>query len=368
MSRLIAFAARLLAPPLLLAFFVAVAIGRLAGDPAHRHGAVEPLCGLGALSTRDLGDGFRLLAVDTGRVRRLALPPTDQLDLPSVAPWAEDGQRRQAVGRWRRRTGSDFALMQEFGLIRYDLASNEVLDRHMIDVLPTSPPCWFPDRTARVLFVGGDGAIHRFAFEDASGREVEPSRRRVESLAWDNDWPDARRPQVADLCWPDLPGFERILIVGLNGAGPEATRPTPARPGLWALGLDAPCERVVSATPLEFEDAAFGDSPIRRRPSVGRGADGRFHLACLEQARGDADPRLRLGELELHPGSHPRLRVRRGKLVPAACGPVAPSFSSNGRSVVFVARRSDGSLRVERRWIDPPGPVERPLARWDGPR
>lgn len=334
-------------------FCMAVAVGRQAREPGRRMAVENRLAGLGILDHSRSGPGFRMIDLDLGTFRTLPLPSSDQLDLTSVAPWSDERGRRSIVGRWTRRSGQNSeSLAHEFGLLRYDLASGEVLERVALDVLPTSPPCWYPDATARILFVGADGQIHRYAFEDASAHPLEPAAQRRAPLEWRCGTPTGLEPLVTDLCWPAVPGFERIVIATLVPRRGGLGKVEFENARLWSLRLDSECAAIVSAAPLDLDGLPSSDGQHRRRPAVGRREDGSVLLAYLEES---PDTSLRLGvvPIALSPEGHAVVSDAPTCGFGEDCAPVTPAFGEGARTLTYVRGEFAGNLRVGRVSIQP---------------
>ncbi len=330
-------------------FLLAVLVGRSAHDPRHRHSAVSSLSGFGLLRTEEGRRGFGLVDADTGMIRQLELSKSDQLELASVAPWADAAGRREVVGRWVLRSGEDHEVLRhEFGLLRYDLGSEEVIDRSTIDVIPISPPCWIPGHSSRFLFVGGDGRIHRYAFEDVEGRELDASRRRLETMAWRCLPPGGSEPQFTDLCWPSIRGFERTMIVAMSVRSEPELSGGLTNSQLWSLRLDAEGKVIEAVEPLRFEPDAIDPRRSHRRPSVGIDGDGRYHLAYLEQSPDGRGTCLRHARLSLPSTKDEVLFVEDSRVVAERCGPLAPTFNTRGDHLTFARLGSNGEIRLER--------------------
>jgi hypothetical protein len=335
-----------------VAFGAAVVVGRQARESGRRQSERTNLTGLGILEPSRTSTGFRLLEAGSGVLQVYPLPESDQLDLASVAPWTDELGRRQVVGRWAKRTSRlSSALPEQFGLIRYDVSSNEVIDRATLDVVPTSPPCWYPGATARILFVGADGRIHRYEFEDAAGQEIPDCDRGARTLQWLCRLPSGFEPVVTDICWPTAPGFETTLIASLSTRSSKDHHEfLPIE--LWAITLDVLCESIVGARPLVIDAPASDQQFQRRRPSVGRTTDGRLLLAYLER-RLDGPPVTELKVCGISAiGDSSGLLVGRSRVIEEDCAPLLPAFSEDGESITYLKHGRQSGLEMGRAQID----------------
>src|SRR5262249_28483870 len=142
--------------------------------------------------------GCRFLDPETGQYSRMAIPDGDSLLFAQASPWRDGRGRSQVVGRWMGRDRDDGGA-RGFGLARYSYPSGEVLDPLPVDVAPASPPAWFPDLSARLIYAGTDGRLYRIAFEDEAGRPTGRGEAlRPVPLSWQCATPGVGRVHVED--------------------------------------------------------------------------------------------------------------------------------------------------------------------------
>src|SRR5206468_569384 len=128
---------------------------------------------------------------ETGEIRRFRSPTGDRFDYASCSPWQDEEGQYQVVGRWSELSADGpSADVDEFGLARYTLPSGRVLDRVPLDVVPASPPCWFPGFTARVLYAASDGLLYRLSFEGDTPRRAGDPPPKPEPVEWRVNIPD----------------------------------------------------------------------------------------------------------------------------------------------------------------------------------
>jgi len=245
-------------------------------------------------------DYLDLAAAD---IRHFDLPAGEFLDNLSVSPWRDEEGRSQAVGRWSRRGGG--SSKDESGLARFTFPGGEALDRIPTDLLPKGLPCWFPDRSARVLFVAGDGRLYRVDFEPWSGGEATLEGPTPQALTWAHPPEDPDRFVIRDPSWPTDSIFGGRLVVSLSERVHVDGRTVPGRPKLWWIRLDAAGTRIIESGPLSRSDAPTGPVPDldERFPQFGRSPAGEPHA-------GLPDERHLAGCVD-DPGRDPARRPRR---------------------------------------------------------
>jgi hypothetical protein len=263
------------------------------------------------------------------------------------APWADGSGRTQLVGIWRDRRSGDAAL------VRLSQPDGSVLDRLAEEGdWPgwTGAPCWFPDRSERVLLAGGEGSLHRLDFgDDAPGRGPRP-------LPWRCD-PGSEAPPVRDLAWPRHPRLGgRLLAAICRRKEAGASRPGQVAHALWWLRLDPEASAVVAAGPLVVRPD--GAVPADERfPAFSPCGAGPPRVAWLERVTrwGESPWRLRVADVEIDPASgDPSAAVGTARDLAEGCEAVAPTFSADGRRLVYVVRGPGGPTV---RWADATEPA-----------
>src|SRR5262249_16113020 len=120
------------------------------------------------------GDPYasQVLDTETGAVGVLKIPGSGTFDMLSVSPWRDAAGQRHMVGRWRDATeAGHLGLTMTGGVARCTFPEGRVLDRVAIEPVLVTPPCWFPDRSDRILFAAGDGRLYLLDFRDGTGPE-----------------------------------------------------------------------------------------------------------------------------------------------------------------------------------------------------
>jgi hypothetical protein len=230
-----------------------------------------------------------------------------------------------------------------------------VIDRVESPVVPAGPPCWFPDTTARILFVGGDGQIYRFAFEPAGELGPRSSLRHPEPpapLTWRVRPPGEGRVHVYDLCWPTDARFRGLLLATLSvhQKGRDKLRYRP--PILYWLRLDRAGTAIEDAGPLS-PTSAEADDRIERMPAVAASGGQSPVLAWLTRRAGETRWRLRAAVLRVDPGTGtPSLEPGAGVTLTEGCAPTPPMFSSDGRWVAWLRLEAARTVEVERTFLE----------------
>ncbi len=272
-----------------------VVVARLGPSPGGQRLAAPPLYDL--LNRVSFTPNERepwYLDTLTGKVQEFKLPEGDQLDYAVCSPWTDERGEYQVVGRWKSRAmGPSTAgeRFEAFGLGRYEVPSGRMIDQVALDILPSSPPCWFPGTAARVLFAGGDGELYSYDFDsEAQGKATQPNR-----LTWQCD-PPGEIMLISDPVWPRDHRLKGRLVVSLQYRVSQLdTQMTPTR--LWWLMLSADGLSIVAAAPLidpSKGDAVRSETSEERCPSLSDVPGEGLVLAYLWQARGLEHWELRL--------------------------------------------------------------------------
>src|SRR5262249_3396607 len=156
-------------------FAAAAALGRYAGPPGGEADGDVPAAGLPVAQGRlpAMVDGLwwddrthtpRVFDPGSGAWASASFPDGDAFERATVAPWVDARGRSLVAGRWLSRDGGGEGNL---GIACYRFPDGEVVGRLPTDVAAVSPPCWFPDRSPRVLFPGADGVLYRAAFDRA---------------------------------------------------------------------------------------------------------------------------------------------------------------------------------------------------------
>ena len=113
----------------------------------------------------------RLLDTETGDVTLLDVTRDEGFDAVSCSPWQDEQGQYHLAGRRRAPKISDLEGFAggSLGTTRCTFPGGEILDRLSFELIPASPPCWFPDRSDRILFAGCDGRLYDLTFPGAEG-------------------------------------------------------------------------------------------------------------------------------------------------------------------------------------------------------
>jgi hypothetical protein len=354
--RLLSFVFRLTAYAAGMLTSVAILIGRgdreSAGARQPENPRLRPISGH-VLGDQVPGLGLGLLDVDTGALTRQHLPQADVLEHASSSPWRDARGRVHVVGLWRGGRGHEKLPM---GLARYALPGGEAIDRVATDIVPSTPPCWFPDRSSRVLFTGRDGKLYRLAFDDAL-RDLPGGSEGGKAVPHRVDWGCARPGNgpvlISDPEWPAEPRFAGTILVALTMYGNDTPDQERERTRLWWLALDpegtaiVAAGRLIAPAPPDALEAAIAKE---RHPAVAVLPDGGLALAYLARSEPDMTVCLRVARVDVDPSSgQPHVDPAESVELVRDCLVSPPMFSTDGRSVsVLMAGGPQNSARAVR--------------------
>lgn len=284
---------------------VAIAVGLGSHNGARRAvantGSRTPAPALSYVATAN-NHAVRLLDAQTGHEVRIDFPENLVVDQVSCAPWQDGDGHRRMIGRWQkfRGRGTD-AIGDDFGLALMQYPDGRCLMQVRTDILPVTPPCWFPDSATRVLFAAGDGRLYHYDFaaeEDTTGlmsRAPEPVRWEV---------PGENEPAlILDPSWSpaDVPGGILLATISRN----LSTGKRAAEGEIWWLKLDDTGSRVVQAgrltTPVDERD---GETHEEARAMICGTAAGDLTLMYQSRRAGTIDWQLRIARVT-RPGDSP---------------------------------------------------------------
>src|SRR5262249_2482126 len=154
-----------------------------------------------------------------GRIITMTLPNHDALLFARSSPWEGPDGQVQVVGRWlSRNDDGPTGGIRQVGVARCTFPDGKVLNRIAVDGVPVSAPCWFADRSPRVLYGGTDGQLYQLEFPDNTDdddaepdRDVEPQR-----VRWACTMPGDGEVRISDPTWPADPRFGGRLFVSLT--------------------------------------------------------------------------------------------------------------------------------------------------------
>ena len=316
---------------------LAIALGRMHPRESPRRVPAAPQAGLG-----DLIAGIRATRIDleTGRLVGLDLPAGERVDLASGSPWADEGGS-QVVGRWSRRDAYDLPSGQ--GLVRLGLPGGRLLDRVETEILPVSPPCWYPGMTARILYAACDGALYHFAFAEGDA----PGDKAPRPVTWRALPAGLAAVRVLDPAWSGSGG----VLLATVFARPIGAAVRTQSPALWWLRLDPSGSEVVAAGRVVRREGSAGADAWERLPAVGKSADGTPLLAFLERDPEEWGWRVVVAPLRADDGAAgaPAIRRAEARVLAEGRGTLAPGISADGRWVASLAAgASTAPATVER--------------------
>ena len=300
----------------------------------------------------------RWLNAETGALAVVDINSDDVLEAASCSPWVDDSGHRQVVGRWSNRTwqGPD-TVCHEFGLTRYSFPDGKMLNQVPTDIVPSSPPCWFPGVQAKVLFVAGDGRLYRFAFESDSPSDparagVKPFDAQPEPLTWDCPRPGGGEVFITAITWPEDPRMGGRLVATVQiQEHPVGARTQLSQQQIYWLKLNHAGTRIIDAGPMIKRDVdpIVSNKVDDRSPTVLRLPDGTLGLAYASKAVGGTGWSVRLGTLELDADHRPiPIAWSRTRIIATEClsGPLA--FSADGRWLSVLTNEIESPERVGR--------------------
>src|SRR5262249_27369423 len=145
--------------------------------PAHLRNSAYPRYHAfsGYLFPNEQPHHTRLLDTETGDETLLETSGPERFDMVSCPPWRDATRRYHLAGRLSSSlegSSDDGSGAVALGMLRSTFPGGLTLDRVGFERIPASPPCWFPDRSDRVLFAGCDGRLYDVHWPGADGVEA----------------------------------------------------------------------------------------------------------------------------------------------------------------------------------------------------
>jgi hypothetical protein len=278
--------------------------------------------------------GCRFLDPQTGNVLSIELDGADSLLFGNSSPWVDDDGQTEVVGRWisRRGTGGWGDEVQQIGLARFKFPSGKALDHIPLDIVPAGNPCWFPDKTSRVLYAGTDGQLYRVEFPNEATSSGEDLDLAPEVVAWKCPKPGKGDVRVGDPTWPADPRMKGRVVVSLTYVEDAESKSNYLPEQIWWLQLDDQAKSIVAAGRLSSPRTdRLGRQVQERLPSLARTADNEVVMAYLSRPVGQTPWDLHLARLVFHPlTGEPRARTRAGARVASNVVVTFPVFSADG--------------------------------------
>jgi len=251
---------------------VAALLGRSAPEPviepAPRQPAHERYSSVDGEYVGDFpGHPAVLLDTETGALAPYPVAGMGYVGRLGCSPWRDAAGRYHFVGVRRESAGGGHVLA------RFTFPAGRVLDQVKIEVLPSRRPCWFPDRSDRILFAGTDRRLYLLHFPEVRGsRSSAPAAPRA--VRWQIEPPGAGAVWLRDPCWPSAPALGGRLIVSLSYIEDAPRREWKSH--LWWLQLSPDGDAIVGAERAIGPDA-LGSSQASIQefgPNVGMTSDG----------------------------------------------------------------------------------------------
>jgi len=294
----------------------------------------------------------RFLDPETGSWTRMTLASGDRVAAASCSPWRDEKGRFQVIGRWTSWSKSgQGAEMTDVGLIRFTYPDGEVLDRIPTEVVPITPPCWYPGTTARVVFAAGDGQLYEINFEERAprGSGAEPTQPRPRALKWRGNVPGDGKVFLTDVALPAEPLFGGRVLVSLSMVKPPAKLFTPMQ--IWWLQLDASGMVIEEAGRLTApESDVWGARPAsEHRPALASNREGALTLAYMISRPDLRGRRLRIAPIKIDSATGiPAARAAIDLTADKTCLALTPLFSRDATWLACLFEQDSGTPEVER--------------------
>jgi hypothetical protein len=317
------------------------------------------------------GAPARLLDTETGTVSSLDTPGMEGLEAARFSPWIDAAGQQHVAGRWRESSGSKSRPRPgPVGVARCTFPEGRVLDRIAIDPVLTGSPCWFPDRSDRILFAGGDGQLYRLTFPGAGTADGQGPDTRPEPIPWEAAPPGAGSAHVREPFWPSGTALGGRLVAVVMVRDPSDLTLRRFSTQIWWLELSGDASAVVAAgrVPVPTGEAATvaePESDVQEHfPCVGTTRDGTTMLAYLSGTGQYARYELWIApiavEIEGEGQGAPGREVLRIRSSAARClhksGVLAPpAFSPDGRWLYAAIRPAASDEIIMARFAVMPG-------------
>ena len=296
--------------------------------------------------------------METEAIVSCTLPDARNLDLLGFSPWRDaEGQSHVIVRRKGSSVGRGDGGDEPSELERYSFPAGRLLDRVALDHSLFGRVCWSPDRSKRILFVGGDLRLYLHEFSDEEEDRGFAAASRPRPVVWRGVPPGVGPVRFQDPCWPSATALGGRLIVSLylgeNASGPYLG------PQLWWLQLDPNDATIVTAGRLIVPDE--GGSTLaheeERLPCVGTAPDGTPLLAYMAHASNRSSWDLWVVPITCDgPTRAPRVLSSSRRKLAEGCVGWALAFSADGRSIyVSLREENSGGLRGTLRSYRIPG-------------
>ena len=318
-------------------------------SPAVRFPALGLHGGLNNYLTTDENCRRWLIDRKTGDLLPCTIPAMNRFDLLGCSPWRDAAGQYHLAMRYEETDGKGAKRrLLEMGLARCTYPERRVVDRVVLDPLPLSKVCWYPDRGDTIIYAAADGQLYRYAFSE--GQKTPGSTIRPQPIRWEAATLNTGLISVRDLCWSSNRAPSGYLLATLCFCDESSATFTELH--LWWLKLSADGQTVVAAgsmiAPEEGGAEKFWDS--FRLPAVGTTRDGRQLLAYLARVRGRTTWDLWVAPIvEGVTAGVPALQFSAGHELAENCAPLEPVFSAHGRWIhAAIWEGTHREIRVKR--------------------
>jgi hypothetical protein len=285
----------------------------------------------------------------TGCVMPCAIPDLDRFDLLGCSPWRDGAGQYHLAVRYKETDGhGSKRRLVEIGLARCTFPGRRVLDRVVLDPLPQSKVCWYPDRSDTIIYAAANNRLYRYAFSEREkfpGSTRGPQPIRVEAAALRSG-----AIQFRDLCWSSDPALGGRLVASLRYC--DESFPLCSDLHLWWLQLSPDGEAIVAAgkmiAPNERGAETFWDD--FHAPAVGTTRDGSPLLAYLARVRDRTTWDLWVAPIEADgTDGGPVIQLSAGRKLAERCLALEPVFAANGHWIhAAIWEGTSGDVRVKR--------------------
>jgi hypothetical protein len=285
------------------------------------------------------------------------LPEENAWGPVSVSPWSDSEGHTDAVGPCYSLPLSEGGT-QFWGLARFQFPEGRIIEKVHLDVLPTSRPCWSPERPGRILFAAGDGKLYWMDFQDEGddGLGGTPSSRDArfaipQAVQWNCSPLMTRSLIIADPTWPGDARLRHLLFATGTPQVSREERTSTHVPQIWWFMLSHDGTTIEAAGQMEQPADVATESTVQRFPTIGVDRRGKTHLFYLARTRGNRALRLEAVPIEID-GANRQPRVVAGSrpvVLESDAALTPPLVAADGLSVIGVTR---GSGQLKRYRID----------------
>lgn len=350
-TRLLVFG-RLVAAVAIALFAVAVLLGRSGSNGSMRRSpasySYQPTASTVAL---EVDCGLRVLDVETGELKRIRLPASDQVPSAACSPWRDSRGRTHLVGQCR--VLETDGLVTRRCLARYALPGAEVLDLVDLEFPPIGTPCWFPGPSPRIVYGAGDWQLYRVDFQEHSAEGDDSSKRRIqpEPLAWHCELPGEGEVSVENPTWPTAPAMGGRLLVSLSYLERLGRGASFLPWQIWWLRLSDDGRTIEGAgrliAPAPGED--YEPKARERFASISATPRGGLALAYVALRADGTGHQLRVGPVAIDAATGtPRVEESDTVAVADDRAPHPPVFSPDGCWIYSLPRAGGTPDRAER--------------------